>query len=99
MEDRYPFIRFIIDAGQVIAGAVALIVLLSGTVHSCHHGGVGGLIGFLVVLAVAAVVYVVVMVKIEVLRVVLDIESNTRQTTLRPPAATPPASGGTPGAA
>jgi len=80
MEDRYPYIRFVIDAAQLIAGAVALIIVLSGTVCSCHHGGFGGVFYFLIALAFAAIAYVVVMVKIEVLRVFLDIEQTTRQT-------------------
>jgi hypothetical protein len=94
MEDRYPYIRFVIDAAQLIAGAVALIIVLGGALNSCHHGGFGGIVSFLITLAVAAVAYVVVMVKIEVLRVLLDIE----QTTRRPPPAqqtpgSPPAAG------
>jgi predicted lipid-binding transport protein (Tim44 family) len=83
MEDRYPYIRFVIDAAQLIAGAVALIIVLGGLVNSCHHGGFGGIVSFLVTLAFAAVAYVVVMVEIEVLRVLLDIEQTTRQS--RPP--------------
>ena len=75
MNDRYPYIRFVIDAAPVIAGAIAVIVLLGGTVESCHRGGFGGFLSFLITAAVACVVYVVVMVKIEVLRVLLDIES------------------------
>ena len=79
MEDRYPYLRFVIDAAQLIAGAVAVIIVLGGVVSSCHHGGFGGVFSFLITLAVAAVAYVVVMVKIEVLRVLLDIEQTTRQ--------------------
>ena len=85
MEDRYPYIRFVIDAAQPIAGAVALIVLLAGGVNSCHHGGFfGGLVSFLITVAFAAVAYVVVMVKIEVLRVLLDLEQTTRQSRSSP---------------
>ena len=79
MEDRYPYIRFVIDAAQLIAGAVAVVIVLGGLVSSCHHGGFGGIVSFLVTLACAAVAYVVVMVEIEVLRVLLDIEQTTRQ--------------------
>ena len=79
MEDRYPYIRFIIDAAQLIAGAIALLIVLGGTICSCHQGGFGGVFSFLITLACAAVAYVVVMVKIEVLRVILDIEQTTRQ--------------------
>jgi len=87
MEDRYPYIRFVIDAAQLIAGAVAVIIVLSGAVSSCHHGGFGGVFSFLIAVAFAAIAYVVVMVKIEVLRVILDIEQTTRQTSApRPPA-------------
>lgn len=78
MEDRYPYIRFIIDAAQLIAGAVAVIIVLGGAVSSCHHGGFGGFVSFLITLGLAAIAYVVVMVKIEVLRVLLDIEQTTR---------------------
>src|ERR1043166_3316639 len=84
MEKRYPFIRFVIDAAQVIAGAAALIVLLGGTVNSCHHGGFGGFLSFLVTIGVAAIVYVAVMIKIEALRVFLDIESSLRQSRAAP---------------
>jgi len=87
MEDRYPYIRFVIDAAQLIAGAIAVLIVLGGAVSSCHHGGFGGVWSFLMSLALAAVAYVVVMVKIEVLRVLLDIEQTTRHTqTPRPPA-------------
>ena len=80
MEDRYPYLRFIIDAAQLIAGAVAVLIVLCGSVSSCHHGGFGGLFSFLITLALGAVAYVAVMAKIEVLRVLLDIEQTTRQT-------------------
>ena len=86
MEDRYPYIRFVIDAAHLIAGAVAVIIVLGGAVSSCHHGGFGGVFSFLITLALAAVVYVAVMVKIEVLRVILDIEQAARQAQgARPP--------------
>lgn len=93
MEDRYPYIRFVIDAAQLIAGAIALIILLGGLVCSCHHGGFGGIVSFVITLAFAAVAYIVVMVEIEVLRVLLDIEQTTRQS--RP---TPQTSGAPPSA-
>ncbi len=79
MEDRYPFIRFVIDAGQVIAGAVAVICLLCGTLSACSHGGFGGFVSFVIAIVVAGVVYVAVMIQVEVLRVFLDIEGTTRQ--------------------
>jgi flagellar motor component MotA len=79
MEDRYPFIRFVIDAGQVIAGAVAVICLLGGTLSACSHGGFGGFVSFVIAIVVAGAVYVAVMIQVELLRVFLDIESTTRQ--------------------
>jgi Ni/Fe-hydrogenase subunit HybB-like protein len=79
MNDRYPYLRFVIDAAQVIAGAVAAIIFFGGTLRSCHHGGFPGLISFLITIGIAAVAYVIVMVKVEVLRVLLDLEHNTRQ--------------------
>jgi len=85
MNDRYPYIRFVIDAAPVIAGAIAVMVLLGGTVQSCHHGGFGGFISFLITAALACVVYVAVMVKIELLRVVLDIQSATSRSDTSPP--------------
>ncbi len=93
MDDRYPYLRFVIDAAQVIAAAVAATVFLSGTVHSCHHGGGQGFLAFLLSIGVAVIAYVVVMVKIEVLRVLLDIERSTRQAhsapRAEPPSGTP----------
>ena len=79
MAERYPFIQFVIDAAQVIAGAVALVVFIGGTASACHRGGVGGFLSFFVAAAAAVAAYVVVMVKIEALRVFLDIENSTRQ--------------------
>jgi len=92
MEERYPYIRFVIDAAQVIAGAVALIVILGGTLSSCHRGGFGGFISFVLTVGIGAAAYVVVMVRIESLRVFLDIESTTRQALAaqRPPATPAP---------
>ena len=93
MNDRYPYLRFVIDAANVIAGAVAAVIFLSGTVHSCHHGGFPGFISFLITIGIAVIAYVVVMVKLEVLRVLLDIERSTRQahaaSRADPPAAPP----------
>ncbi len=79
MEDRYPYIRFVIDSAQVIAAAVAAVMFLSGTTSSCQYGGFGGFVSFLVTLAVAAIAYVVTMVCVEALRLFMDIESSTRQ--------------------
>jgi hypothetical protein len=79
MEDRYPFIRFVIDAGQVIAGVIAAIFLLGGTLRACSFGGFGGVVSVVIAVVVAGAVYVAVMVEVELLRVLLDIEGNTRQ--------------------
>ncbi len=79
MGQRYPYIEFIIDAGQVIAGAIAAIIFIGGTVSACGHGGAGGFFSFLVTIVVAGAAYVLVMVRIEALRVFLDVENTTRQ--------------------
>ncbi len=79
MEDRYPYIRFVIDAAQVIAGAVAIVVFFGGTVSACSRGGFGGFVSFVVTILIAGVTYVAVMIEVEILRVFLDIESATRQ--------------------
>ena len=86
MEDRYPYIRFVVDAAQVIAAVVGLIVLLAGTLSSCQQGGWTGLIDLVIAVAAAAVAYVAVMVQIEALRVFLDIESGVRALRRDPPA-------------
>jgi len=91
MDDRYPHIRFVTDAARVIAGGVAALVFLSGTMHSCHHGGFPGFMAFVITLAITAAAYVVVMVKLEVLRVLLDIEGRTRQPRTTTRAESPPA--------
>ena len=79
MDERYPYIRFVIDTAQMIAGAVALVILLGGTAASCHHGGVGGLLEFVLAVAVAGLAYVAVMVRIDALRVLLDVEAAMRE--------------------
>jgi hypothetical protein len=84
MEERYPYIRFVIDAGQVIAAALAVIVLLGGTMNACSQGGFAGFLSFAITIVVACVAYVAVMVHIEVLRAFLDIESNTREVLAAP---------------
>ena len=93
MEERYPYVRFVIDAAPLLAGVVGLVVLLSGTVRSCHHGGGVGVVGFFVALVTACVAYVGVMVTIELLRIAVDIERGVRQAanTSRPSAAPPEA--------
>ncbi|MBI3784403.1 MAG: hypothetical protein HY270_13485 [Deltaproteobacteria bacterium] len=68
-----------IDAAPFIAGALAVLVLLGGTLSACRRGGACGLLGFLAMIGVAAVVYVVVMVRVEVLKVLLDVEQHGRE--------------------
>jgi hypothetical protein len=89
MDDRYPYIRFVIDAAHVIAGAVAAIVFLSGTLSSCQHGGFGGFIAFVVTVVLTAVAFVAMMVWIESLRLFVDIEETTRRSAAQPPAPPP----------
>jgi hypothetical protein len=79
MKDRYPFIRFVVDSAPVIAGAVALVVFFAGTMSACRQGGFGGLVGFLLVVILAAAAYVAVMVRVESLKVLLDIEDSGRE--------------------
>ena len=79
MDERYPYIRFVIDTAQLIAGAVALVILLGGTAASCHHRGVGGLMEFLLTVIIAGLGYVAVMVRIDALRVLLDVERTMRE--------------------
>ena len=79
MEDRYPYIRFVIGSAKMVAGAVALILFFGGTSAACDQGGLGGFISFIVTLIVVGVGYVATMVWVESLRVFLDMEENTRQ--------------------
>jgi hypothetical protein len=90
MEERYPYIRFVIDAAPMLAGAVGIIALVGGTVSSCHRGGVAGLIGFVTAIVVACVGYVGVMVSIESLRIAVDIERGVRQLVAAPGQTAPP---------
>jgi hypothetical protein len=85
MEDRYPYIRFVADAAQVVAGAVAVILFLGGTMNACEYGGFAGFVSFIVTLVVTGVGYIAAMVWVESLRVFLDIEASTRDilTTVR----------------
>jgi hypothetical protein len=85
MDDRYPYIRFVIDAAHVIAGAVAAVVFLSGTLCSCHRGGFGGFISLVETVVLAAVAFVAMMVWIESLRLFVDIEETTRRAAAPPP--------------
>ena len=80
MDERYPYIRFVIDTAQLIAGAVSLVILLGGTAAACHHRGVGGLLEFVLTVVLAGLGYVAVMVRIDALRVLLDVERAMRET-------------------
>ena len=93
LNDRYPYVRFVVDAAPFIAGGTALIAFLGGTARACAHGGFGGLVGFVLSAVVACIVYVVVMVKIEILHLLLDIEGGTRRLQAAPP---PPKEPGSP---
>ncbi len=79
MEERYPFIRFVIGSAHLVAVAVAFVLFFGGTARACELGGTGGFVSFVVTLALAAVGYVGAMVWAESLRVFLDIEENTQQ--------------------
>jgi hypothetical protein len=79
MNDRYPHLRFLIDAAPVLAGGAGLLVLLCGTLRSCHLGGAGGFFSFLIVLVVALFVYVAVRAGIELLSALLEIETALRE--------------------
>lgn len=78
MNDRYPHLRFLIDASPVLAGGLALVVFLGGTMRACHHGGGAGLISFLLVAVLAVFVYLIVRAKLELLQAVLDLEGSVR---------------------
>ncbi len=81
MEDRYPYLRFIAGAAQLLAAGVAAILLLSGVLSACDAGGFAGFIDLIIALVAAGIAWVTVMAAVEVLQVLLDIEQNTR----RPP--------------
>ena len=92
MNDRYPYVRFVVDAAQFIAGAVALMVFLGGTASACSHGGFGGFLTFAITTVLAGVAYVAVMVKMEILHLLLDIEDTARQSLATPTRPTPSSS-------
>jgi uncharacterized membrane protein YjjP (DUF1212 family) len=79
MEDRYPYLRFVIGAAQIVAGSVAAIVLLGGTMRSCGIGGFAGFVWFLLSLVAASLAWTAVMMAIESVQVFLDIEEHTRK--------------------
>jgi hypothetical protein len=79
MQERYPYIRFVVGMSQQLASAIAVIVLFGGTLRSCEVGGFSGFVSFVLTVFVAGVAYVSTMVSVESLRVFLDIEESTRQ--------------------
>jgi hypothetical protein len=79
MQERYPYIRFVVGISQQLASAIAVILLFGGLLRSCEVGGFSGFVSFVLTLFVAGVGYVVTMVSIESLRVFLDIEESARQ--------------------
>lgn len=84
MNERYPYTRFVSGAGELVAGAVALVLFLGGTTASCEQGGFGGFVSFVATLLLALLGYVAAMVWVETKRVTLDIEENLRQIAVRP---------------
>ena len=91
MNERYPYTRFVSGAGELLSGAVALVLFLGGTTASCEQGGFGGFVSFVATLLLAVLGYVAAMVWVETKRVALDIEESLRQIALRPDA--PPSEG------
>jgi hypothetical protein len=79
MEERYPYMRFVINAAQPIAGICAALLGFGGLLRACRIGGFGGIMSFAVTLMFVAIVYVAIQVYFESLRVFLDIEHNTRE--------------------
>jgi hypothetical protein len=73
MEERYPFIRSVTGTAEIVAGAIALIVFLGGTMAACEQGGFGGFVSFVLTLLVTGLAYVAAMVTIESLRLRLNI--------------------------
>lgn len=78
MEDRYPYVRFAIGAAPAVAGSVAVILFLGGTLSACERGGIVGFFSFLLTVLATGVGYVAVMVLVDLLHALLDIEENTR---------------------
>jgi predicted lipid-binding transport protein (Tim44 family) len=78
MEERYPYMRFVIGAAQPIAGTAAALFALGGLMRACRFGGFGGFVSFVLTLLIAVVIYVTIHVWIESLRLFIDIERNSR---------------------
>lgn len=90
MAERYPYMRFVVDAGQLIGGVVAAIILLGGLVDSCRIGGGRGFLWIVITLGITVAGYLAVMVLLEVLRLFLDVEHTTRQLLAEQRATAPP---------
>lgn len=71
MRERYPYLRLITDAGNIVAGLVAVLVFVAGSASGCRMGGVAGFASFVVTGGLAWVVYMAVMAQIEAHRVML----------------------------
>jgi hypothetical protein len=84
MEERYPYLRFVIGAAQLLAGAVAAVVILGGTLRACHFGGFGGVVALLAAVIIASVAWIATMATIESIQLFLDIEQHTRKIAERP---------------
>lgn len=90
MEDRYPYLRFVIGAAPLLAGAVAAVVFLGGTISACQQGGFAGFASFVLSAIVAGVAWIGAMVWIESIQLFLDIEQNTRKMASQAQSDSPP---------
>lgn len=78
MEERYPYMRFVVGAAQPIAATASALFAFGGLIRACRFGGFGGFVSFVVALLIALVIYVAIHVWIESLRLFMDIERNSR---------------------
>ncbi len=76
MTDRYPYLRLITDAGNIVAGLVAGLVFVTVMLSGLRLGVVGAL---LLSTVLAWVTYVAAMARIESARVLLQIDDNLRE--------------------
>lgn len=76
MTDRYPYLRLITDAGNIVAGLVAALVFVTAMLAGLRLGGLGAL---LLSFVLAWVAYVAAMARVESARVLLQIEDNLRE--------------------
>jgi hypothetical protein len=80
MEERYPYIRLVINVARLLAGLVAAVILLGGLMAACRAGGFFLGVGqLLVAVLIAGGAYLSAMVCADSMRVLLDIEENTRR--------------------